>query len=330
MGTLFVDFNTHTLNAYPSTEFTDRLGPSYTTEVIETPASLDPDFGARSFLVGSSTGPNRSFTGHELLGSVESGDTEITTIVNQTEEGVGPTLYFRTRDGVYDATNGDTVTGYGVVVHSLFVGVYKWIDSHESDAYAGLTSQTYEELGITDSTNVRLTSRLREAEGTVYIDVWVWDVGDEKPASPNFTYTDSSPIAAGGWIGIGTCRNTASTRSTHFGFVGFGNGADPAPTSGTTYGIRITDIKEPNEADTLVTGVTNARVKVWIGTNDSDWEDEIRSNLVIEDGVLEVTVSPEEGFTLNDTVTVEVMWTVGTERKLFITETTVVDLEGGS
>ena len=95
-------------------------------------------------------------------------------------------------------------------------------------------------------------------------------------------------------------------------------------------GIKIEGIKEPNEADTLVTGVSNARVKVWIGTNDSDWEDDIRSNRVIENGTLEVPVFLEDGFSLNDTVTVEVMWTVGTERKLFITETTVVDLEGGT
>ena len=94
-------------------------------------------------------------------------------------------------------------------------------------------------------------------------------------------------------------------------------------------GIRVTDIKEPNEADTLVTGVTNARVKVWIGTDDSGEEDDISSNQVIENGVLEVNVSDVE-FALNDTVTVEVMWTVGTERKLFIKETTVVDLEGGT
>ena len=95
-------------------------------------------------------------------------------------------------------------------------------------------------------------------------------------------------------------------------------------------GIKIEGIKEPNEANALVTGVTNARVKVWVGTNDSDWEDEIRSNQAIENGTLEVPVSPEEGFTLNDTVTVEVMWTVGTERKLFIKETTVVDLGSGT
>ena len=92
-------------------------------------------------------------------------------------------------------------------------------------------------------------------------------------------------------------------------------------------GITIDEIKEPNEANSLVDGVTNVRVKVWYGSSDTGIEDDLFIES-ITNGTL--TVSAIEGVPLGDPVIVEVMWTVGTERKLFITETTIVDLEGGS
>ena len=92
-------------------------------------------------------------------------------------------------------------------------------------------------------------------------------------------------------------------------------------------GITIDEIKEPNEANSLVDGVTNVRVKVWYGSSDTGIEDDLFIES-ITNGTL--TVSAIEEVSLGDPVIVEVMWTVGTERKLFITETTIVDLEGGS
>jgi len=92
-------------------------------------------------------------------------------------------------------------------------------------------------------------------------------------------------------------------------------------------GITITDIKEPNEANSLVDGVAYARVKVWYGSDDTSYEDDLFVE-GITNGTL--TISEIEGMALGDPVIVEVMWTVGTERKLFITETNVVDLEGGT
>ena len=91
-----------------------------------------------------------------------------------------------------------------------------------------------------------------------------------------------------------------------------------------TAGITITDIKEPNEPNTPVDGVTNARVKVWFG-NDAGEEDRLYNNENITNGTL--TIDEVDGG-VGDTVLVEVMWTVGSERKLFITETTLI--EGGS
>ena len=93
-------------------------------------------------------------------------------------------------------------------------------------------------------------------------------------------------------------------------------------------GITITGIKEPNEPNTPVDGITNARVKVWSGTDDTGAEGDLLPDVSITNGTLSTGLSgsPE----IDAVLTVEVMWTVGTERKLFITETTVVDLEGGS
>jgi len=95
----------------------------------------------------------------------------------------------------------------------------------------------------------------------------------------------------------------------------------------TATGITITGIKEPNEADTLVTGVTNARVKVWYGSDDTGEEDELHTNQTITNGSLTTDLA---GGTVDGAAVVEVLWIDGTERKLFITDTTVVDLGSGS
>jgi hypothetical protein len=92
-------------------------------------------------------------------------------------------------------------------------------------------------------------------------------------------------------------------------------------------GVRITGIKEPNVANQEVTDVSNARVKVWYGSDDTGEEDELFTAQSITNGTLEVQ---SVGGTIDGAATVEVMWTVGTERKLFIAETTVVDLGSGS
>ena len=181
-----------------------------------------------------------------------------------------------------------------------------------------------------DLANVWFYIRVRIAN-TDTVQVKVWLETDPEPEMWTHEATFGSYPKETGQVGIGHWASTVSGREMYVAYYSVGTGVDAAPLpTEENLGLRITDIKEPNEANALVTGVTNARVKVWIGTNDSDWEDEIRSNRVIENGTLEVPVFPEDGFSLNDTVTVEVMWTVGTERKLFITETNVVDLEGGS
>jgi len=63
--------------------------------------------------------------------------------------------------------------------------------------------------------------------------------------------------------------------------------------SASTAGITITDIKEANEADELVTGVSNASVKVWYGVSPTGngAEDELIANQSITAGTMTVELS---------------------------------------
>jgi hypothetical protein len=93
-------------------------------------------------------------------------------------------------------------------------------------------------------------------------------------------------------------------------------------------GITITDIKEPNAADALVgssVSVSNARVKVWYGSNDTGAEDEIHTGQTITSGGLEVELT---GGTINGEFVATVDWDAGGgETKYFRTTGTIVDLD---
>ena len=92
-----------------------------------------------------------------------------------------------------------------------------------------------------------------------------------------------------------------------------------------TSGITITDIKEPNEADSLVDGVTNARVKVWFGSDDAGEEDELHLNQTITNGSLTTEL---DGEMIDADVVVTVDWDAGGgEHKFFRHQTTVIDLD---
>jgi hypothetical protein len=161
---------------------------------------------------------------------------------------------------------------------------------------------------------------------TLRFKVWQYDPIVEEPAAWTRTYTDAD-ISTAGATGFGAYINS-SVDSTEIAYVSVGTGTDLALYPETaTLGITITGIKEPNEADTLVASVTTARVKVWYGSDDTGAEDELHVNQTITNGALEVELT--DG-TVDAAAIVEVMWTVGTERKLFITDTTVVDIGSGA
>ena len=93
----------------------------------------------------------------------------------------------------------------------------------------------------------------------------------------------------------------------------------------TDPGVTVTGIKEPNEANTEVTGVSNARVKVWYGTDDTGAEDELRLNQTITNGAMTVDLT---GGTVDAAVVVTVDWDAGGgETKFFRYQTTVIDLD---
>ena len=266
----------------------------------------DSPTGTRSWRVRASTSETRLM----LLDAVASttDDVELLVLMKRATSGQDTIMGFPRLDA-----SGSPYVGMGLSNNTT---QWRWqTQSGHTGSDHGLVSD-----------NVWLWHRIKAVSTTTtYIKTWV--PGNAEP--PEWGWTRTATIPAAGQVGWGGYFN--SGRDFYLAYLSVGTGVDaaPLPTEATekNLGLRITDIKEPNIANELVTGVTNARVKVWIGTNDSDWEDDIASNQVIENGVLEVTVSNQE-FALHDTVTMEVMWTVGTERKLFITQTNVMDLEG--
>ena len=275
-------------------------------------------------------GVNRTFFLNETAPAVGSGDGEVLLLAKAVIGTPGATNIDRV--GLYVVTRFDKVASDGYVAGPR----------QRADTF----NPTHRLVRVDDGSNVQLTSSTQtefgdlgwcyfrfQVNGTTLRYRW-WLESEAEPTTWLFEETDATHTNdySGFAPALGIVDNGDAQIYVAYFSVGTGVDAAPLPTEATeeNLGLRITDIKEPNEADALVTGVTNARVKVWIGTNDSDWEDDISSNRVIENGTLEVPVSPEDGFSLNDTVTVEVMWTVGAERKLFITETTVVDLGSGT
>ena len=98
-------------------------------------------------------------------------------------------------------------------------------------------------------------------------------------------------------------------------------------TASTRYGVRITDIKEPNESDQLVTGVANATVYVWLPEFDEGAPTWTFTNQSITAGALEdielAGIGPEES-----SVVVTVHWDAGGgETKFFRYVPSVIDLD---
>jgi len=95
--------------------------------------------------------------------------------------------------------------------------------------------------------------------------------------------------------------------------------------STTNYGIRLTGIKEPNESDALVTGVSNARARVWLDGIDEGAEDHLADTLSITAGAMDI---PVPGSSLTDTPIVNGDWDAGSgETKYFRTTGTIIDLD---
>jgi len=91
------------------------------------------------------------------------------------------------------------------------------------------------------------------------------------------------------------------------------------------WGFTVTDIKEPNESDTAVTGVSNARVLVWLGGDDTTAPSSEIINQSITSGSLTVELPVSDD---TDTPKVLVEWDAGGgETKFFQATPTIVDLD---
>jgi len=132
----------------------------------------------------------------------------------------------------------------------------------QSSDYTFVQPSSYTLEGQVANSDTSLTTRLRVALASRAV-----SASSENPNA--WTYTGvGTPNNSGVWtVGIQSAAVNAS--------------------------ITITDIKEANEADTLVTDVTNAEVKVWYGTEDSGLEDESHAAQSITGG--EMTVALDAG-----------------------------------
>jgi len=96
----------------------------------------------------------------------------------------------------------------------------------------------------------------------------------------------------------------------------------------TRTGVTITGIKEPNESDTLVTGVSNARAVVWTGDppSDASTANEVLTSQSITDGAMELEFTHTPGELATALIAVD--WDAGGgETKYFRAEATIVDLD---
>jgi len=96
----------------------------------------------------------------------------------------------------------------------------------------------------------------------------------------------------------------------------------------TRLGVSITGIKEPNESDTLVTGVSNARAVVWTGDppSDASTANEVLTSQSITDGAMELEFTHTPGELATALIAVD--WDAGGgETKYFRAEATIVDLD---
>ena len=216
----------------------------------------------------------------------------------------------------------DDPIGYVLGLAGLHSNARKRIIKYFNQSFSDLLSETWAGVAQNEWWLVRA-----QYTGTT-LRFRAWLDGTTEPTTWDLSTTDSD-IASAGWVGLFIFD---AGYETHVDWFSVGTNGDAAPAgSFINAGITITGIKEANEANTLVASVDSPRIKVWSGTDDSGAEDDLlgegETNYPITNGILEVPLST---YFVDDVVTVEVMWTVGTERKLFIKETTVVDLEAGT
>jgi len=102
-----------------------------------------------------------------------------------------------------------------------------------------------------------------------------------------------------------------------------------APPATTAPGIVITGIKEPNEVDTVVNGISSARARVWVGNDDTVAADYTLGSQTITDGAMTLTLNTSE--TISDPFIASVDWDAGGgETKYFRTTGTIVDLDSSA
>jgi len=232
---------------------------------------------------------------------------------------------------VADETEGATVT-YGLTGNKRLSAITYRVSGWEGTLGNGVAS--VDALG---------SSSPELATGWTADDI-VWFAAISQTVSDS-EYSVTNPTNYGDQVSVSTASSTASDRTSIYTARRALNAATETPGSwsfsGTNsrvvtmtvavrpsqnnWGFTITDIKEPNESDTLVTGISNARVLVWLDGDDTVQADEEITNQSITDGdmTVELTVGSD-----SNTPKVYVDWDAGGgETKFFPATPTIIDLD---
>jgi hypothetical protein len=140
--------------------------------------------------------------------------------------------------------------------------------------------------GLGNPVNNWIWIRVRAATGTVYLRMW--NDGDAEPGT--WLRTETTTVTGANRQGFGIWhRNAADSCVQDIAWFSVASDGDtaPGPSPAVAPKVRVEGIKAPNKPDALVTGITTARVKLWVNKADVGAEDDVLYNQSITAGVLE-------------------------------------------
>lgn len=122
-------------------------------------------------------------------------------------------------------------TGSGFdAANGYYVGVNRSSGNLELRKVSGGTRTLLDSVAGAENADFHVLLDITESGGDVILQAKVWQDGSAEPGSPTLSYTDTSPIALTGYVGLTQTNRTASL-SPELYRLGIGTGGDPAPRS---------------------------------------------------------------------------------------------------
>lgn len=236
MAQFFENFESQALGAIPSGFASRWVTPSAGTEVVVADAGADASMGGKVFRIeGTGGGFTYERVGFEITEVTGSTRDRMAALIEGLELGSDKVPAFILRGAGASASARSCYSlwlrgGSGnFQIRRVEVGSSSTVAT--GTLPAGVT-------GIDATVNVEF-SALDNGAGGVDVAATIWEIGESKPASPQLTYTDTSPLAVG-WAGVGTASADDVVLAHTIGYVGVGTNDDPAPTEPVASGPSIT------------------------------------------------------------------------------------------